>query len=66
MYREISEFFSDDGDLRAVITLDIKSDTFVIDYYKNGTMIDSEPFPEKALCYVEDAADNWVRGIKKL
>ncbi len=66
MFKEISEYYDDEMFKRAVIFLDTKTDTFGIDYYKGKTMIDSENFPGYALCYVEDAADNWVRGIKKI
>ena len=33
---------------------------------KNDVLITHEDFPDNSLSYVEDAADNWALGIKKL
>lgn len=40
---------------------------YFIEYYDHaGSKFHTETFPGKALNYVEDAADNWAKGIKVL
>ena len=40
---------------------------FYIKYFDNNKkQFYTEDFPNKSLRYVEDAAENWVLGIKKL
>ncbi len=78
-YRElISEYFRDDGAIANVyrIITDESNDVhgekplhsiFSITYKdKNDVLITHEDFPDNSLSYVEDAADNWALGIKKL
>lgn len=40
--------------------------TFSIQYFSEGTKIKQEVFEGKSIHYVEDAADNWIAGIKTL
>ena len=61
----ISEYFNEDGDLRAEILLDAVN-TKHVRFYRNERLIEERSYPDKALCYVEDAADNWVRGVMKI
>jgi hypothetical protein len=37
-----------------------------IDYTKNNILLYREFFNDKSLRYLEDAAENWALGIKKL
>ena len=61
----ISKYYKDDGEGHAEIISDI--DCYDIFYYdKNGDKVFQESFPGKSLYYVEDAAENWALGIKKL
>lgn len=35
-------------------------------YYRNQKLFFTEEFPGKSIRYVEDAAENWALGLKKL
>jgi hypothetical protein len=49
------------------IHLDSKNEMFYIKYFDNeGRKFFVEDFPDKSLSYVEEAAENWCSGIKKL
>ena len=61
----ISEYYNEDGDRRAEILIDAVN-TKHVRFYRNERMVEERAYPEKALCYVEDAADNWIRGILKI
>lgn len=39
---------------------------YVIEYYISGQFVNREEFPNKSIYFVEDAALNWIRGIKVL
>jgi hypothetical protein len=39
---------------------------YMIDYFINGRYIQSESFPGYSLHFVENAAENWINGIKVL
>jgi len=44
-----------------------ESGQYYIDFYDvGGNKFFREAFPNKALCYVESAAENWTKGIKIL
>lgn len=65
--RTISEWETSDNRGKAVIKYNSKEECFLIDYYDDvGHRFYSEEFPDKSLHYVEDAAENWTLGIKKL
>ena len=60
---EISEYYND-AQCRAVIVKN--HNNYSIEYYDaNGLYLQTEKFENKNLRYVEDAAENWVNGIKK-
>lgn len=49
------------------IHVDYKEEMFYIKYYDDhGRLFFTEDFPNKSMKYVEDAAENWALGIKKL
>lgn len=49
------------------IHCDFKEEMFYIKYFDdNGKMFYTEDFPGKSIHYVNDAAENWCLGIKKL
>ena len=67
MERKLSTFYSDHGKGYAEIYFDFKEEHPFIRYYTNeGKLYYTEDFKEKTLRYVEDAAENWALGIKKL
>jgi len=39
---------------------------YSITYSINGQNVKAEQFPNKSIYFVEDAAKNWLSGIKKL
>lgn len=67
MIRKISTFYADGDKGHATVSLDLKREMYQIDYYdNNGRHFFMEEFPNKTMRYVEDAAENWALGIKKL
>ena len=47
--------------------MDFKEEVAFIKYFDdNDVKFFEEDFPNKAIRYVEDAAENWALGIKKL
>jgi hypothetical protein len=57
----------DDGKGWCQLFLNSKEEFFYIKYYNEvDKFIQDEEFPNKSLRYVEDAAENWCLGIKKL
>ena len=67
----MSEHYKDDGSVakiyQVVTGMDGEHSFFSITYKDpQGNRIMQEDFPFKALHYVEDAAENWTKGIKLL
>ena len=52
---------------RAEIMKNEAGDYYYINYFDpGGNQVFTEAFPDKSLHYVEDAAENWAKGIKVL
>ena len=67
MGRKLSTYYSDMGKGYAEVHFDFREEQAYIDYFDdNGNKFFTEDFPEKSVRYVEDAAENWALGIKKL
>lgn len=67
MGRKISTYYADKGKGYCEVHMDMKEELCYIKYFdSNGKMFFLEDFPNKSLRYVEDAAENWALGIKKL
>jgi hypothetical protein len=67
MIRKIATYHAEDNKGRCDVMLDLKDEMFFIEYYdNNGKMFFTEEFPNKSIHYVQDAAENWSVGIKKL
>ena len=65
--RKISTYYSDHGEGYAEVWMDFKEEVAFIKYFDdNDTKFFEEDFPNKSIRYVEDAAENWALGIKKL
>jgi hypothetical protein len=64
----ISTYYAGNGDEgKAEVHKNMEEGTCFIRYYdSNGIRFFTEEFPGKSLYYVEDAAENWALGIKKL
>ena len=67
MGKRLSTYWSDKGKGFAEIHVDMKNESFYIKYYdSNSKLFFTEDVENKSLRYVEDAAENWALGIKKL
>jgi hypothetical protein len=65
--RKISTHYSEWGKGYAEVWMDFKEEVAFIKYYDdNDVKFFEEEFPNKSIPYVEDAAQNWALGIKKL
>tara|TARA_E500000178_G_C16515089_1_gene527530 strand:- start:188 stop:430 length:243 start_codon:yes stop_codon:yes gene_type:complete len=65
--RKISTYYSDHGEGYAEVWMDFKEELAFIKYFDdNDVRFFEEDFPNKAISYVEDAAENWALGIKNL
>jgi hypothetical protein len=63
---ELSVFYSDDFDLKAIVYLNFDTRQFEVDFAKNGLIVATESYEGHSEQYHEDAAENYVMGIKKL
>jgi hypothetical protein len=63
---QISVYFSDDFDLKAIVYLNQEKGCYEVDYAKNGLIIATESYIDHNLQYHEDAAENYVLGVKTL
>ena len=67
MGRPITTHYADNGKGKAVVMMDFKEEMAYIEYYdENDKWFFKEEFPNKSIRYVEDAAENWALGVKKL
>jgi len=67
MGKRIKTIYPDKGKGWAEIHLDNKDESLYIKYFNEGGVVFfTEEFPNKSMHYVEDAAENWANGIKKL
>jgi hypothetical protein len=67
MGKKISTYYADDNRGYAELHVDYKEEMFYLKYYDdNGKQFFTEEFPNKSMRYVEDAAENWAAGTKKL
>ena len=66
MQHKINQFLGEKGGqtLRAEIYSNV--DGYHIKYFINGNLQSTESFSDKPIRVVEDAAENWISGIKVL
>jgi hypothetical protein len=65
--RKISTFHADKNRGYAEVWMDFKEEVAFIKYFDdNNVKFFEEDYPDKAVSYVEDAAENWALGIKTL
>ena len=62
----VNTFVSADGKLKAVVKFDKATSQHEIDFYVDGNKITSESYAFHTRLYHEQAAQNYVDGIKKL
>lgn len=68
MGKKLSTYWKDDQSEYCEIHIDLKEELLYIKYYKKdaAARFHTEEFRGKSLRYVEDAAENWALGIKKI
>jgi hypothetical protein len=67
MGKKLSTYYAEKGKGWCEIHLDSKNESLYIKYFDDeGRKFFVEDFPDKSMRYVEDAAENWALGIKKL
>jgi hypothetical protein len=62
----VSEYVSADKSLKAVLKHNRLSSLYEIDFYKDKKKIATESYAFHTRRYHEDAAENYVNGIKKI
>jgi hypothetical protein len=62
---QISTYRSDDMDLKSIVYLNQEKGRYEVDYAKNGLIVATESYIDHNLQYHEDAAENYVLGVKK-
>lgn len=67
MGKKLSTHYPVKGKGWCEIHLDSKNESLYIKYFdEGGRKFFVEDYPDKTMAYVEDAAENWALGIKKL
>lgn len=67
MGKKISTYYTENEKGHCEVHMSFKEEHAYIKYFdENGRQFFLEEFPNKTLRYVEDAAENWALGIKKL
>ena len=62
----VSEFVSPDKSLKAVLRRNKMTSFYEIDFYNGKKIVATESYAFHTRKYHEDAAENYVNGIKKL
>jgi len=65
-FETVSEFVSNDNSLKAVVRRNKSDSLYEVVFYKNKKIVATESYAFHTLRYHEDAAENYVNGIKKL
>ena len=63
LWKSISTFWSEDHVKKAVVSVDKNTHSYFIDFYINEQFAVSKAYPAKSLYWVEDAAENYTKGI---
>lgn len=66
MRSQCSVFYSEDMDLKAIVYYNSATDQYEVDYAKDGFLVTTESYDGHSLVYHEEAAENYVNGIKKI
>ena len=67
MGRKLNTYYSEDNKGKAEVHFDYKNERAYIKYFDNNDkLFYTEEFPNNSISYVENAAENWSLGIKKL
>lgn len=63
---QVSVFYSDDFDKKAIVYYDIVKKRFEVDFAKNGLIVATESYDGRSEQFHEDAAENYVMGVKHI
>lgn len=63
---QVSVFYSDDFDKKAIVYYDIVKKRFEVDFAKNGLIVATESYEGRSEQFHEDAAENYVMGVKHI
>ena len=63
---KINEYVGDRSGSSLRAEIHDNEDGYAIEFYINNVLQQKETFPAKSIYYVEDAAHNWISGIKVL
>lgn len=68
MGKKLHTYYHDNGEEYCEVHIDFKEELLYIKYFKTeaAKWFHKEEFVGKSLRYVEDAAENWALGIKKI
>lgn len=66
MRKQLSVFYSDDFDRKAIVYLNPEKNCFEVDFAKDGLIVATESYIDHSLQYHEDAAENYVLSVKTL
>lgn len=62
----LNEYTLPHSNRKAVIIVDNEANCFGVDFYENDSIIGREMYPDKSEYWAEDAAENWIFGVKKV
>jgi len=65
-FEVVSEFVSQDKTLKAVVRRNKLTSIYEIDFYNGKKVVATESYAFHTLRYHEDAAENYINGIKKI
>lgn len=66
MREQLSVFYSDDFDKKAIVYYDVVKKRFEVDFARGGLIVATESYDGRSERYHEDAAENYVMGVKQL
>tara|TARA_B100000768_G_scaffold181623_1_gene205432 strand:- start:1311 stop:1529 length:219 start_codon:yes stop_codon:yes gene_type:complete len=67
MGRKLDTYKAESGKGKCEVHFDYKTERGYIKYFdSNDKMFYTEHFPNNSIRYIQDAAENWCLGIKKL
>lgn len=66
MRSQLSVFYSDDFTRKAIVYHNKELRRFEVDFADEGLIVSTESYDGHSLQYHEDAAENYVIGVKKL
>lgn len=63
---ELSVYFSDDFDRKAIVYHNTATGNYEVDFAKEGLIVATESYIDHNLQYHEDAAENYVLDVKQI